>query len=272
MPLDSAPASVATDSTALIPISSATISGEPVPTVDARDLHEFLEAGKMFAHWIKDRIAKYGFVDGRDYTTEVVEPLASSGNRGARIAYHLTLDMAKELAMVERNDAGKRARLYFIECERRAKAAAAQQPAESMASVLADPRKAVAALLDYAQKLVALEDRVADMAPKVAALETLYADHRRETLREVLRKFPGVNLVAAPAALAGRGYLFADGRDRRGGTRYRVRAEYRDVLFQEKRNMTEGWVTIFPTTEGEQRLAELYRAGKLPMKQGFVPA
>ena len=47
----------------IIQITSRTVGDAPVQTVDAHELHGFLEIGKMFAHWIKDRIEQYGFVE-----------------------------------------------------------------------------------------------------------------------------------------------------------------------------------------------------------------
>ncbi|WP_112068364.1 antA/AntB antirepressor family protein [Herbaspirillum rubrisubalbicans] len=98
-----------------------------VQTVNARDLHEFLQVGKDFSTWIKDRIVKYGFVLDQDFTLETNDSPVSGNQKGRggdrrSVQYHLSLDMAKELAMVERNEKGKQARLYFIECERKAKA------------------------------------------------------------------------------------------------------------------------------------------------------
>lgn len=85
-------------------------------TVNARELHVFLDSKQDFSTWIKLRIEQYQFVDGQDFTLHnFVE------RRVSKIDYHLTLDMAKELAMVERNEKGKQARQYFIECERQAK-------------------------------------------------------------------------------------------------------------------------------------------------------
>ncbi|SSW68491.1 antA/AntB antirepressor family protein [Achromobacter agilis] len=102
----------------LIPVGTCQIGGQAVPTANARDLHSFLEVGKDFSTWIKDRIDQYAFVEHQDFEvfTEIGENL-----RGGRPIkeYVLTLDMAKELSMVERNAKGKQARLYFIECERR---------------------------------------------------------------------------------------------------------------------------------------------------------
>lgn len=102
----------------LIPVGTCQIGRQAVPTANARDLHTFLEVGKDFSTWIKDRIDQYAFVEHQDFEvfTEIGENL-----RGGRPIkeYVLTLDMAKELSMVERNAKGKQARQYFIECERR---------------------------------------------------------------------------------------------------------------------------------------------------------
>ena len=93
-----------------------------VPTVSARQLHSFLEVGKVFGAWIQDRIGSFGFVEGQDFV--IVEGLISpnlartSGGRPAK-EYYLSIDMATELSMVERNERGKQARRYFIECEKR---------------------------------------------------------------------------------------------------------------------------------------------------------
>lgn len=88
-----------------------------VQTVNARDLHAFLGVGKDFSNWIKDRIAAYSFNENSDF---VCSPILASEGRGGhnRLDYHLTLDMAKEMAMVERNAKGREARRYFIACER----------------------------------------------------------------------------------------------------------------------------------------------------------
>lgn len=110
-------------SASLIPFSQATISGSLRKTVDARELHSFLENGDMFANWIKARVEKYGFLEGQDFVLVLENPKIKKGRGGDRRSkdYHLTLDMAKELAMVENNDKGREARRYFIECERMAK-------------------------------------------------------------------------------------------------------------------------------------------------------
>jgi phage anti-repressor protein len=86
-------------------------------TVDARELHEFLEIGTRFDVWIERRIKEYGFIINSDFCTFMIE---SSGGRPST-DYHISIDMAKELSMVERNDKGKQARQYFIQMEKVAK-------------------------------------------------------------------------------------------------------------------------------------------------------
>jgi phage anti-repressor protein len=99
--------------------------------VSARELHEFLEIGKVFGAWINDMIG-YGFEENVDYTTywsdskngNAVEYLGSPQKMSAKgytKEYIITIDMAKELSMIQRTEKGKQARLYFIECEKQLK-------------------------------------------------------------------------------------------------------------------------------------------------------
>lgn len=110
----------------LIPVQTGRVGDEEVQTVNARELHVFLEVGRDFATWIKERIEEYGFVEGQDYVkTSIIPRSPKSGNAKLLnnpkppIDYHLSLDMGKELAMVERNDKGRQARRYFIACEKK---------------------------------------------------------------------------------------------------------------------------------------------------------
>lgn len=158
----------------IIPINNATIGEEVKQTINARELHAFLEVGKDFSNWIKDRIGQYNFTENQDF---VCSPVLASEGRGGhnRIDYHLTLDMAKELSMVERNEKGKQARQYFIECERRAKQAAADP-----AALLNDPAAMRGLLLTYTEKVIALETKVTErdklishIQPQAEALQRL---------------------------------------------------------------------------------------------------
>lgn len=88
--------------------------------VNARELHEKLGNKKQFANWIQLRIEQYGFVENQDF--EVFNQKVKNSNGGrSRIEYALSLDMAKELCMVENNEKGRMIRKYFIEVEKKAR-------------------------------------------------------------------------------------------------------------------------------------------------------
>ena len=77
-----------------------------IQAVNARELHTFLEVGRDFSTWIKDRISKYEFVENTDYIMlPKTGELENKGLQG-KIEYFVTLDMAKQLAMVERTETG----------------------------------------------------------------------------------------------------------------------------------------------------------------------
>ncbi|CAI1534209.1 Phage anti-repressor protein [Serratia marcescens] len=104
----------------LIPVFNGDISNEPALLCDARELHRQLEVGKRFASWIKERIDEYGFVENLDYIliSQIRETKTGRGGDRRSKDYHLTLDTAKELAMVEQNEKGRQVRRYFINCEK----------------------------------------------------------------------------------------------------------------------------------------------------------
>ncbi|EBQ5331848.1 transcriptional regulator [Salmonella enterica] len=104
--------------TQLIPVFNGTISNETTLLCNARDLHAFLEVGKRFATWITERISEYQFIENQDFLIISQNREKISRGRPAK-DYLLTLDTAKELAMVERNEKGRQIRRYFIECEKK---------------------------------------------------------------------------------------------------------------------------------------------------------
>ena len=111
----------------LIPVFESTINEELVQTVNARELHSFLESKQDFSTWIKARIDHYGFVENQDFTRFHRKMEA---NNATIIEYHISIDMAKEVSMVERNDKGKEARRYFIACEKKLNDISSLSPAE----------------------------------------------------------------------------------------------------------------------------------------------
>ena len=93
----------------LIPIN---YEGEQ-PTVSARDLHDGLEIKTAFKDWFP-RMAEYGFEAGKDFSSKMSE---STGGRPA-MDYTLTVDMAKQICMLQRSEKGRQYRQYFIDLEK----------------------------------------------------------------------------------------------------------------------------------------------------------
>lgn len=87
------------------------------PMVGGRELHEVLEIETPYKKWF-DRMCEYGFVENQDYCTVGQKcPIANGGYQEV-INHAIKLDMAKEIAMIQRNEAGKRVRQYFIQVEK----------------------------------------------------------------------------------------------------------------------------------------------------------
>ncbi|TEW31414.1 phage antirepressor Ant [Histophilus somni] len=100
---------------------TGSIQNQPIQLINARELHEVLQISTRFDTWIQRRIFEYNFAPNLDFIERSI-----LGNRGFFKAetkeYHITLDMAKELCMLERSELGQQARRYFIQKEKEANA------------------------------------------------------------------------------------------------------------------------------------------------------
>lgn len=151
--------------------------------VNARDLHTELEVKRDFPTWIKDRIEKYGFSCGFDYVC--IDGLRSpiSGSAKARpqatIEYHLTISMAKELAMVENTDKGREVRLRLIMLEE-----AWNKPEMVMARALQMSQR----VIDGYQKQLAI------MAPKADFFDQVTSSKDAIEMKEAAKvlNMPGI--------------------------------------------------------------------------------
>ena len=123
----------------LIPVFNGLIQNQPIQLCNARELHAFLEIQTRYNDWINNRINEYGFIQDEDYLV-----ITERTNGRPRKEYHITLDMGKELGMVERNERGRQIRQYFIRCERTLKAL--QQPQQL---TLPEPEKFTFEFTEY---------------------------------------------------------------------------------------------------------------------------
>lgn len=136
--------------------------------VSGRELHEFLEVDTPFRKWFP-RMVEYGFVEGADYTPDIfVHPR----NKQETTDYLLKLDMAKEIAMIQRTEKGKQARQYFIQIEK----------------LWNSPEAIMKRALEYAdRKMIELQTRLDKQQPLVAFAETCMTSDKSLLVREVAK-------------------------------------------------------------------------------------
>ena len=158
-------------------------------TLSARDLHEFLEVGTHFKDWFP-RMCEYGFEEEKDFRSILSK---STGGRPST-DYEITLDMAKEIAMIQRNEKGKVARQYFIEIEKQWNS----------------PERVIARGLIESQKMIEnLNQKVIEMQPKAAFFDDLAERNMLTSFRDTAKelKIPPKKFINN---LLEDGYLYRD--------------------------------------------------------------
>lgn len=128
--------------------------------VSGRELHDFLEVDTPYTQWF-DRMIDYGFTENTDFKGLSQKSEKPIGGR-PRIDHVMTLDMAKEVAMIQRTDRGKQARQYFISMEKRYKQLAAlpRTPEEKLALTMEVATRTV-------KRIEKLDGRVTDLEENV---------------------------------------------------------------------------------------------------------
>lgn len=129
--------------------------------VSGRELHEFLEVGTQYTKWF-DRMTEYGFAENVDFAVIVKNDYDETAFGGTRkITDHaMTLDMAKEISMIQRSEKGKQARQYFIQVEKEYK---------EIQKKLPNTREAIQQLL--LQGVEEVNQRVDDMEKRITNVE-----------------------------------------------------------------------------------------------------
>lgn len=222
----------------MVPVRS-TDSGEKV--VNARELHEFLESKRQFSNWIQDKIEKYGFIEGEDFLTILLE---SHGGR-PKNEYILKLDVAKEIAMVENNFQGRKVRRYFIEVEKKHR----NNVNANIPKTLPEALRAYAEALEDKQ---ALEQQAIKDKPKVLFADAVSTSNTSILIGELAKilKQNGIENMGQNRLfewMRENGYLIKrEGTDRNMPTQYSMERE----LFRVKEtviNHSDGHITISKT-------------------------
>ena len=223
--------------------------------MSARDLHDFLEVKTAYKDWFP-RMCEYGFTSGEDFNPLKIERVQNEGERVVTRTVDdavLTIDMAKEICMIQRNEKGKLARQYFIQLEKDWNS----------------PEKIMARALQIAErKIKNLEDKAAADRPKVLFADAVSASHTSilvGDLAKLLRQ-NGVDIGQNRLFkfLREKGYLCG------GGERYNLptqRSMDRE-WFQVKEttiNQPDGSIrvtrTVKVTGKGQQYFINLFLAG-----------
>lgn len=128
--------------------------------VSGRDLHDFLDVKTKYADWFK-RMSEYGFDENVDFAVFLKNEKDDTAFGGSRkITDHvMTLDMAKEISMIQRTERGKQARQYFIEVEKRYKNQQPQLPTSPTEML----KLAIDSTLETADKVEKLTTRMDDL-------------------------------------------------------------------------------------------------------------
>lgn len=177
--------------------------------VMGRDLHEFLEIKTRYNDWFS-RMKEYGFEDNSDYLAITQKRVTAQGNITDYVDHVLTIDMAKEISMIQRNEKGKQARQYFIQIE---KAWNSPEMVMKRALQIAD------------RKIIDLQDRIALDKPKVIFADAVSASHTSILVGDLakLLKQNGIDIGANRLFewMRANGFLI-----RRKGTDYNMPTQY----------------------------------------------
>lgn len=143
--------------------------------VNAKELYAFLEVVTPYRIWFP-RMCEYGFVEGADFSTKMYE----SSNGGRPSEYNLiTIEMAKEISMIQRNEKGKQARQYFIECEKKLKSNMQQIPQTFS--------EALQLAADQAKKIEQQNKEIEQSKPKVLFADSVSASKTNILIGELAK-------------------------------------------------------------------------------------
>ena len=153
--------------------------------VSGRELHEFLDVGRDFTTWMKQMIG-YGFNEHADFEVYTQSGENPSGGRPS-VDYRMTIDMAKEICMLQRTEKGKQARQYFIECERRLKG---QEQPVTLEQQMAQGLLAAQKLLDTTRlELAQTKQIVNELQPKASYYDLILQSKSLMSVSKIAKDF-----------------------------------------------------------------------------------
>lgn len=221
---------------------------ELVQAVSARDLYQFLQPTERFSNWF-DRQLQYGFENGVNYLgCKVFNTLA----RQELQDFYISIDMAKEISMIQRSEKGKQARQYFIECERRA-----TQPAFQIPQTLSEALRLAAT---QAETIEQQQERLALVEPKAAALDVIGSATGSLGVRETAKTI-GIAQNKFVAWCVNNEWMYRDSKDKLQPYSGRIQQGYmeqRPVTFNGRDGTARATTQPMFTPKGLARLAQIF--------------
>lgn len=150
-----------------------------IQTVSARELHEKLESSERFSKWW-ERFASYGFEENTDFTSVPFSTVVNNGASREIGDYQITIEMAKQICMLQRSDKGREYREYFIKLEK-----AWNTPEMVMARALQVANKTVN---DVKERLAQAEKQLVEQKPKIDAYNNLIDRSKLTNFRDMAQK------------------------------------------------------------------------------------
>lgn len=235
---------------------------------DARTLHAALRVGRDFSNWMKDRLEEIGAQEGVEFIALDNSPnLAKTSGGRPRRDYWLSLDLAKEIAMLERNEIGKAIRRYFIQAEKELR----QSLGFALPATLSEALQLAA---DQARENERLTAQNALLAPKAESFDALMSADGTYAVGDAA-KILGTGEIRLFALLRNRHILIDKARS--GAEHHNlpyqqyIERGYFTVITRPRPNSESGRVTQTPrvTAKGLAWLQKnLTQQGLLPLARG----
>lgn len=225
------------------------------PAIRGRELHEFLEVATPYDKWFP-RMVEYGFTEGTDFSTFLSE---STGGRPA-VNHLLKIDMAKELAMIQRTEKGKQARQYFIQIEKDY-----NRPEKIMARALVIAERELSNLQIEnkikGEKIETLTLENKELSKKIEE----YTKQNRLTSMEDFAEELGTTdtILYSFLNVIGVIYFVAGDWNFHSPYRYRGFAELRTIDYRDKEGRIKCGLRIFWTEEGKDFVKRLINQYKM---------
>lgn len=227
--------------------------------VNGRTLHAALTIGGDYRHWMR-RMCDYGFEEGEDFNVVIFDRVETEGSRTVTRSVEtcmMTIDMAKEICMIQRSETGRRIRKYFIDCEKQLK--------ESQVALIpnfSNPAEAARAWADQYEARLKAESENKLLAPKANYTDNVLSSEGYMTATQIAKDY-------GKSAKWLNKLLHVEGIQYKSGNQWILYAKYADKGYTVSGTCVVGdnsYVSTYCTQEGRKFIYDLIKE-----KYGLTP-